>query len=102
MLLFEALSEFVKQKLATLNYPMIDKNHPCKQWTEDFGPSWKSSHDFVSDWLTMEGNYSKYVGGLGQEGTTKKHFSLILQKKSLPVTMVKPILWWLFIIISVS
>ena len=63
-----------KQHLATLNYPMIDKNHPRKQWTEDFGPSGKSSHDFVMDWLTTEGNYSKYVGGLGQEGTTKKVF----------------------------
>ena len=61
-----------KQQLATLIYPTINKNHPWKQWTRDFGPSGKSSHDFIMDWLTMEGNYSKYVGGLGQEGLTKK------------------------------
>ena len=45
------------------------------------------------DWLTTEGNYSKYVGGVGQEGTTKKAFALVLQKKSVPVTTVKPVLW---------
>ena len=70
-----------KQHLATLNYPTIDKNHPQKQWTEDFGPSGKSSHGFVMDWLTTEGNYSKYVGGLGQEGTTKKVFCSPIAKE---------------------
>ena len=70
-----------KQHLATLNYLIIDKNRPRKQWTEDFGPSRKSSHDFVMDWPTTEGNYSKYVGGAGQEGITKKAFCFRIVKE---------------------
>ena len=70
-----------KQQLATLNYLTTNRNHPHKQWTEDFGSLGKSSHDFVMNWLTMEGNYSKYVGGLGQEGTTKKVFCTHIMKE---------------------
>ena len=33
------------------------------------------------DWPTTEGNYSKYVGGAGQEGTTKKVFCSRIAKE---------------------
>ena len=70
-----------KKPQAALNYLMTDKKHPHKQCTEDFRQLGKCSHDFVMDWLTMESNYSKYVGGFGQEGRTKKVFCTRVAKE---------------------